>query len=287
MLALCWILIAADEPQPKTISIVDTIDAADLVALFNGIDSQIPWPYLNKTLSYIETYSRPAGSVILDIKSNLKNAIVARTEIAQYVSEWCSSTVPLFKAHSELFTAYSVFKAETQHRLLQLELKTSFERMKLIKYKLVMISVHFNEIVRLFPSLFKEFEIDFNENSVYFHMLCKLNSKGAYAIGKKSARNKQIVADLKQKLAVITQFYINFNQMISNAAPMINEIMVVLTMQLEDVAGLIAASGKSNNFIPISPETIGASEKAAESFIAKCNEFAQSHWGEQAIKFHK
>lgn len=141
-------MIATVEPQPTTISVVETIDAIDLVALYNDIDSQIPWAHFNATVLYIDKYSRAGAFLVRDIKINLRGAIATRFQIAYEISKFCSSIVPLLDAYNyDLFTAQSVSKKGTRNHQLQLVLNASIGRMESTHFELLTISLHFNEVL--------------------------------------------------------------------------------------------------------------------------------------------
>lgn len=288
---VCMLLIGTNKPQPtlttakKTINAIvltnDTIETASRVfALYDDVDARIPWADFRVLVLYFDEYSDKYSSGSAPLIDNIKILLTddidyEHTRITRYGSEWCSSIAPLLQSHNELFAAHSEFKAETQLRLLQLVLNATINRLKLTKSELDLISKHFSTILKIMPMLFHNFENDFDEKSKFFQKLCKIENKGTCSFG--LGKNKKVIAKVKDQLATVSKFYINFNTVIGRTTPNIHGMVAVLNTQLDRVAELIDESGKLPGFMPIPRKTIEAFVNRAERLIGNCTAYSQRH----------
>lgn len=268
---------ATGEPKPTSATDIKTIDAIDLLALYNGINARIPWPEFKTILLYFseysDKYSKAGASLVDGIKYNLKSAIDAHSEITYHVSRWCSSIVPHFEAHNKLSAMHSLFNAEKPNRLLQQVLNATVDRMVSTQFALRIISVHFNEILKQMPALINQFNIDFNEKSKFFQKLCKIeNDETCCIVGNKLGKAKKGVVVFKEKLAQVMQLFIDFNDLIGRATPNVTKALNVLNTQLQHVADMIAKVAKARG-----TEIIDASVTETIILIGKCNAYVQKH----------
>lgn len=236
--------------------------------MYKGIDTDVPWAIFKSKLPFIDAYSNEysvsSATSVGSIKTNLMNAIDEHFEAKRHVSEWCQLTTPFLKPYIKLFTAHSASKAETQNRLLQKVLSDGVAKIKLAQSKLEIISKNFNLIVFTLPTLFQQFEIDFNENSKFF------NTKLPY---KRFGSNKKAIAILKDRLATVLNFYINLNGSLSQASHYITQTKAKLKIQIEHFEKLNNQSQKLENFKSIAddPQLIEDIVKATQNLIDKCS----------------
>lgn len=199
------------------------------------------------------------------------NAIDEHFDASRHIKEWCLLVVPFLKPYVQLFTGHTASKADTQNLLLKKVLADGVERIKLAQDKLEVISKHFNEIVFTLPTLFRQFEVDFDENSKFFQT--KLPATWTFG------SNKKAIAQLKNRFATVSRYFINLSGSLSRASAFITQTKAALRIYMQHFDELNAESQKLNNFKSIAddPELLDGLVKITQNLISKCIAYEQRH----------
>lgn len=260
--------------------------ADNILDLYSGIDTQVPWVELNATVPYIDQYSDDyytplSASFVSYIKMNLLNAIQEYLESSTRISGWCSLSVPLLSAHTKLFTSHSASKAKAQNGILHLMLNDGVHKLKMTQNELAIISMSFNEIIETLTALYKQFEIDFDEKSTFFQKKLSENCRKANCMLPNAfgAKKQKAVNELKEELAIVSQFYINLKHLINQASLSITEIEIALKKQVRNIQKLKKESEDLIAFESIADnaELIEQIVNVTQNLITKCTEYDRRH----------
>lgn len=260
--------------------------AHEILDLYNGVDTRLPWTEFKKQLpdfdKYSNDYSGDGATLVGNIKTNIMNAIDAYSEASRHISEWTGLVMPFLKTHAQLFTDHTASKANTQNRLLQKVLGDGVHRTRIAQTELEKISTNLDAADNTINKLFKQFELDYDENSDFFqtklfHTRPVVDTR---KIREKFGRDwRKATDELKQRLSKVSKYYINLRGLVKQASLNITEIEIALKAQIRDFKELRDKSEKLNDFETIVNDTelFNTIVKATESLIAKCDEYAKKH----------
>lgn len=253
--------------------------AVDVLSLYDDIESQVPWAEFITALSnfddYIDEYTEQSGSFATNIYHSLKEIVNQYfVDASRRASKWCSFLEPIVTAYVELFTTHSVSKAIAQNGLLQLLLVDGVERSKVTKFELQIISINLNRIADTLKQLLKQFALDFNVNSRFFQeKLSKTNRKTSCILPNICEMNKsKLINELKERLAIVSQFHINLKESINRASIKISTLETALSMNVANFEHIIHLSNLLNNFIPIVNKSRDFEDfvKKTQNLLTKC-----------------
>lgn len=262
-----------------------TATANEILDLYGGVDTRVPWTEFKKILpvfdKYSNDYSAKSAFLVGNIKTNIMNAIDEYFESSRHISEHCSLVMPLLKAYAQLFSDYSASKAKTQNLLLQKVLGDGVQRTKLAQNELEKISTNLHSADNTLSKLFKQFDVDYDEDSDFFktklyHTKPPPNSKLSE---KFRIDMRKAIAELKGRLSNVSKSFINLRGSVSRASLDITEIEIALKAQVRDFKELRDESEKLNDFESVDDDTelLVSIAKATGNLIVKCNDYVRSH----------
>lgn len=260
--------------------------AHEIIDLYSSVDTRLPWTEFKRVLpefdKYTNDYSGKVAGMVGSIKTNILNSIDAYYEASRHVSEWSSLSSPLLKAHAQLFSDYSASKSQTQNRLLQKILGDGVQRMKTAQNELEKISNNFNAADGTLTALFKQLELDYDEDSDFFqtklfHVRPTTNTR---KLTDKFGRDvRKAIAELKERFSKVSKFYINIRTLVKQASLDMTDIEIAMKAQIRDFKELKKQSDILTDFVSVvdDREHFNSIVKSTGNLIVKCNEYTQTH----------
>lgn len=232
------------------------------------------WNEVNETLveldAFRRNYATKSAKLIGDLKENTMDSIDAYFSESQTVYEWASVVQPLLKA------IINIGKSEGVKKALTTVLDTGLTKLNAAQTKLQKSSDTFNALASDLKELNSQFDIDFDEKSIYFENKLK-EMRAAHKDDKKGAFEKDLVPLLSAKMEAIKKFHGDLTDRINDAFRSIDTTKAKLHDEIEHIDTLKSKIDPIKTSLNSDSESNDDSKKSVQDLITEAEKYRERH----------